>query len=112
VDGSYNSIDSVSPADAFLRWHVDALFSDGSLISVLRRFPTTLGGVAAERVVFTHSQGNEERVLEDVVIAIRTAAAHGEIVYTVKLVSAPERYEKDKQILETILSSWRNEQAQ
>ncbi len=109
VDGSYNAAEYPSASDAFLL-RMDRIFKEATEITVLSRFPTQLGGLPAERAVFTHRRvGDKAVILEDVVTALRVVPGRTEIIYTVGLISPPGRYRKDKEILDLILSSWRNQ---
>lgn len=112
TDGSYNAVDEPS-ISSWLDWLIEHRQEKGSELSILERKPCLLGGIDAERAVFTYkSKDQKEAVIEDVVVSFRTVEGYGEIVYTVGLISSASHYKNDKTLIEQIISSWTNDPPQ
>ena len=110
TDGSYNAVDEPS-ISSWLDWLIEHRQEKGSEWSILERKPCLLGGLEAERAVFTYKSKNQkEAIIEDIIVAFRTVEGYGEIVYTVGLISSASHYKNDKALLEQIISSWTNDQ--
>jgi len=109
VDGSYNSADFISPGDYLWKIFIDKIFQEKMEITVLIRVSTTLGGLEAERIAFKYKQkSNNETVITDVVAAFREEKGDSEMIYTACLKTRPDRYQKDKELFENVLDSWKN----
>lgn len=109
ADGSYNSLDRVSPDDA-MRDNFDSLMKEGTEIVVLKRSSMSLDGLPAERLIVRYKhREDKESTVEDAVIALRHLKDWGNMIYTLGLISTPSRFEEEKVVLESILASWKNE---
>jgi hypothetical protein len=109
VDGSYNTLERVSPRDA-LRDECGELLQEGTEVVVLKRASTLLGDLPAERLTVRYRKvGEIEAMVKDVVVALREVKDYGEMIYTIGLISPEEHFAQNDKIFESILQSWTNE---
>jgi hypothetical protein len=109
VIGNYNAADYTSAQDAVsenLGW----LKTEGQELEVLVRVPTHLQSLSAERITIRYRKtGSGDRMIEDYVAALRgkTNGTETGICYELGLISRANNYEKNRQIFDQVLSSWR-----
>jgi hypothetical protein len=109
VDGSYNTLDRVSPRDV-LRDHYEGLLQEGTTVVVLKRASILLGNLPAERLTVRYQKaGDTEATVKDVVVTLREVKGYGDMIYTIGLISPESRFANDDKIFESILQSWMNE---
>lgn len=106
TDGSYNVGELRSSRQA-VNEIIESRRGDAENFSVNATTQPRLQDLEATRVVLQYRNKNsKETVIEDITSAIREGQGEG-VIYTVGLVTEETRYERDKQILEQVLKSWR-----
>ena len=109
MDGSYNTLERVSPRDV-LRDECDELLQEGTEVVVLKRASTLLGDLPAERLTVRYRKvGEIEATVKDVVVALREVKDYGGMIYTIGLISPERRFANDDKLFESILQTWTNE---
>ncbi|HXI91061.1 MAG TPA: hypothetical protein VNO24_13680 [Blastocatellia bacterium] len=101
-DGSYNSSGARNTRE-LEQEHLKWLAEESSQITGILHHKSRLGLVSARRYVARHTC----RKLQGTFIEDETIMLHKGIVYTASLLTSPDRYSRDKAVLDQMMRSWR-----
>jgi hypothetical protein len=105
VDGSYNSLEWTSLADA-VDSHLSFLREKGRDVRVQLKDQTRLGGLPARRTVALYAEGGVEMVSDEIIAFRRDADGEASVVYTISLSTPRSRYERDRPVLKALRDGW------
>ena len=106
IDGSFSEIDWRTLEDA-AKSYQDRLTKRGDDVSVVEKNTTRLGRLRALRLTYSYrAEGAQDRVIEEVILALRRSRGEAEIIYTVGLRTPQTNYQAGRRMLENVLRTW------
>ena len=107
TDGSFNSL-FWSSLDEAVADRIEGNRNVVSQVEVIKRSNTRLHDLNAVHLTLRHKdRGASEFVVEDVVLALRDTKDEVGIVYSISLTTVESRYNRDKEVFDEIVRSWR-----
>lgn len=102
VDGSYNSSEAKN-ANEIEETYLKFLQEESAEVIKVEKSRSVLGPLSARRYVAKHTC----KKLRGTFIEDMTIALHKGVVYSAGLLTTPDRYLRDKPVLEQMLKTWR-----